>query len=319
MNNRTQNAIECQHAVLAHYIEEVRDNSRYFRGDIGDLEKHLEMLENVTDFDEPTAITYADLMDAYVQMGHARVAYDDVNEPYEKCRFGISGLRDYIARGERLHYDADKIVQAKDELKRLNDEYDANYLGDEFILKLCELDKGNDVASLTFRTLRRVHVRQCAAVAIRALSEDLSWTKQPTRYKRMRTKAAAIANAALFGTGCDVDVYEDGTIHVGHSVETFFASYEHEDDYEIFKGREDLPDIEAMLKRVPDLTDETYETVSRTVEGIYDAKRRIAELHDEYVKSVREVIEPYDRLGIDDNTVCVYPSLKNSALVEYGF
>lgn len=316
MNDRTKNAIECQRAVLAHHIEEVRD-SRYFRGDVNDLEKHLEMLENVTDYDEPTAITYADLMDAYIEMGHARTAYDDVNEPYEHCRYGISGLRDYITRGERLHYDADKIAQAKDELKQLNEEYDANYLGDEFTLKLCELNERKCVTSLTFRTLCNVHVKQCAEVAIKALSEDLSWTKQPTRYKRMRTKAEAIANAALFGTGCKVTVYESGEIHINHSGETFFTHYEHGDNCEIFKGRDELPNIEAMRNNSPKFTTDTYETVSHTVENIYEAKRRIIALHDEYTKSVREILAPFDRLGIDDNTECVYPSLNNCALVKY--
>ena len=296
--------IEMQKKSISEYIEDAHKNN-YRWIDTTRYEHMLELLDG--DCEETTAITYGDVLEAFEAMQEARKHCDEVNEPEVNARYAISSARDCVsmAKRGRTKYTVEEAMAVYEERKAAYKDF---WHTDEYHKLSTEAYHEKDVAEKVFRAIRKLHVRQCATIALEAMLEDTCWTKQPVRYKRMKAKVYAITDKALAGTGCYVSVYDSGAVHVNHCHASFFTHYENGDDVELYlyEDGNERPDLERMRSDLEHRKDSTSQSL--TLAEVRDliaeyraAQQRIGELREAYQKEVDGIIAPYAVLEMRDD------------------
>lgn len=306
MNDRMMNALKFQLDNVNDTIEGTKNAWRRDPEREARLQWRADELTRMIENDiEPakTAITFADVLEAKEVYTEKSAVYANVLDAFNACRDERNAaLNDYIkAKHDGLPSDA---VEAA--LKRY-----------EGIVKPVEALKAAEVechkAKLIYKKTAETHVRQCEVVALRALLADLSWTKQPTRYKRMRTKAEAIANAALIGTGCRLDVYSgDGTMTVRDDYAVIDWSSDRDLEVKLYYAHSvinEMPNIELMTKRLAiyesdsedSVTNVTYDDVINLIDDMYAIQDELSKLREEYVERATNLIKPLKRFGLHED------------------
>lgn len=297
MDNRTKNALMHQLGNINMTIENAKNLS--WRKDPerdARLQWESDELARMIENDiapQQSAIMFADVLDAREVCGKKYNIYanEDAEHQYAMDKYH-DALSAYISASHDGSPD-DVVEAARKRCGEINVQtYD---------LAAAELEYKK--ARLVYQKVMDVHVKQCEVIVLRALLDDLSWTKQPTRYKHMRKKAMQIADAALIGTGCCLNVYENGAMTVtydyaatpGCSRDGAEIKLHYVHDYD-----NDMPNIECMTKRLERyesgaddvLTLVTYGDVIKAVDAKFAAMSELRKLRDEYVERVSTIIKP---------------------------
>lgn len=307
MNDRMMNALQFQLDNVNETIESAKNAWRRNPEREARLQWRADELSHMIENDiEPaqTAITFADVLEAKEVYAEKSAVYANVLDAFNACRDERNAaLNDYIkAKHDGLPSDA--VEAALKRYEGIDKPVEA--------LKVAEVECHK--AKLVYNKTAEIHVRQCEVVALRALLADLSWTKQPTRYKRMRTKAEAITDAALIGTGCRLDVYEsDGTMNVREDYTVINWSPDRDLNVELYYALvriSEMPDIKAMTKRLAiyesdsenSVTNVTVDDITNIVDDMYAIQDELSRLREEYVERATNLIKPLKRFGLHENT-----------------
>ena len=306
MNDRMMNALQFQLDNVNDTIEGTKNAWRREPEREARLQWRADELTRMIENDiEPakTAITFTDVLEAKEVYTEKSAVYANVLDAFNACRDERNAaLNDYIkAKHDGLPSDA--VEAARKRYEGINKPVEA--------LKAAEVECHK--AKLVYKKTAETHVRQCEVVALRALLADLSWTKQPTRYKRMRTKAEAIANAALIGTGCRLDVYSgDGTMTVRDDYAVIDWSSDRDLEvklYYVHSVINEMPNIELMTKRLAiyesdsedSVTNVTYDDVINLIDDMYAIQDELSKLREEYVERATNLIKPLKRFGLHED------------------
>ena len=310
MNDRMMNTLQLQLDNVNKTIEGAKNAWRRDLEHEARLQWRADELTRMIENDiEPakTAITFADVL-------RTREVVDEKSSACMKAKEKADAYAD-----ER-HAACTEYIRAKHDgapdsiVESLRKKYEGfAKTTDELSTARRELDKAELVQNKT----TEIHTRQCEVIALRALLADLSWTKQPTRYKRMRTKAEAIANAALIGTGCRLDVYSgDGTMTIREDYAVSGRVPSREMDVDLSYTRcytTEMPDIEAMTKRLTiyesdsegSVTNVTVDDIINIVDDMYAIQDELRKLREEYVARAMDLIKPLERFGLREDTARV--------------
>ena len=295
---------------IAAYVE---DRQNGWRSDSFDATRYLRDMDRLSmmiDLGSPavveTCITLEDVRNAYDEMRAAHEAFKAIEEPETHARYRASSLLDWTRRAARIHgEESAEYAQAMHEFEEARDAYKAmraQHTPEEYA-QAAQRDK---IASRVWANVRRLHVEQCAQVARLALTDNDSWTSQPTRYKRMRRKVEEITDAYLCGTGCRVSVSESGKVTINHSWDCFFTHVEYSDDVTIstFPDEYEAPNIGAMRDdisspRHEQVDNATVSDVRALCESYTRTVNSLRDMNSAYQQATRDVMAPYGALGFD--------------------
>ena len=307
MNDRMMNALQFQLDNVNDTIESAKSAWRRDPEREARLQWRADELARMIENDiEPakTSITFTDVLEAREIYTQKSIVYGNVMDAFNACHDEwLDAFNDYIkAKHDGL---SDDLVEAA---RKRYEEIDKPAEA----LKVAEVERKK--ARLIYNKTAEIHVRQCEVVALRALLADLSWTKQPTRYKRMRAKVEAITDAALIGTGCRLDVYSgDGTMTVREDYAVVNWNPDKDLDAELYYALEavsEMPDIEAMTKILAiyesdsedSVTNVTVDDVINIVDDMYAIQDELSKMRDEYVERATNLIKPLKRFGLHRDT-----------------